>query len=43
MTQPEIRAAFTSGWQIDSIEASRLEVTFLPEEVSAWRAALTRI
>jgi SAM-dependent methyltransferase len=43
VTQGEIRAAFADGWRIDSIEPSRLEVTFLPDGVHAWLSAITTI
>jgi SAM-dependent methyltransferase len=42
VTQAEIRASFSAGWQVDSIEADRLHVTFDPGGVAAWLAALTR-
>jgi SAM-dependent methyltransferase len=42
VTEDEIRASFASGWQVDSIEPSRLVVTFLPEGVHGWLAQVTR-
>jgi len=42
VTEDEIRASFARGWRVDSIEASRLVVTFLPEGVSAWLSKVTR-
>jgi SAM-dependent methyltransferase len=43
VTESEIRASFGDGWRIDTIEASRLVVTFLPDGVHAWRSAVTRL
>jgi cyclopropane fatty-acyl-phospholipid synthase-like methyltransferase len=42
VTQEEIRASFSDGWQVDSIEAAKMDVTFRPEGVFAWRATITR-
>ncbi|MDQ1392088.1 MAG: hypothetical protein QOF30_1065 [Acidimicrobiaceae bacterium] len=42
ITQAEIRASFSHGWRVDSIERSRLVVTFQPDGVDAWLAAVTR-
>ena len=42
VTQAEIRASFAEGWQVDSIEAERLHVTFDAGGVAAWLASLTR-
>jgi cyclopropane fatty-acyl-phospholipid synthase-like methyltransferase len=42
VTQEEIRASFGDGWQVDSIDAARMDVTFSPQGVFAWRAMITR-
>jgi cyclopropane fatty-acyl-phospholipid synthase-like methyltransferase len=42
VTQDEIRASFTDGWQVDSIEAATIDVTFDPNGVLAWLATTTR-
>ncbi len=42
VTQNEIRASFHDGWRVDSIEPSRIEVTFDPDGVLGWLASLTR-
>jgi cyclopropane fatty-acyl-phospholipid synthase-like methyltransferase len=42
VTQDEIGASFGDGWQVDSIEPAKMDVTFSPEGVLAWRAAITR-
>lgn len=38
----ELRAAFGAGWRVASIEPERLEVTFDPGELPAWRARIER-
>lgn len=43
VTQDEIRATFASGWRVDSIEPSTIEVTMTPDGVPAWLSALTRV
>lgn len=42
VTQDEIRASFSVGWRIESIDAAKMDVTFRPEGILAWRAAITR-
>jgi SAM-dependent methyltransferase len=42
VTRPEIAAAFTDGWRIDSIEPARIEVTTEPDGIRAWSVAATR-
>jgi len=42
VTQDEIRASFGDAWQVDSIEAAKMDVTFSPDGMLAWRAAITR-
>jgi hypothetical protein len=43
VSQQEIRASFTRGWQVDSIQAVTFDVTLDPAGVHAWRAAITRM
>jgi hypothetical protein len=43
VTQAEIRDSFSDGWQVDSIEATTIDVLTNPRGVHAWRASLTRI
>jgi SAM-dependent methyltransferase len=38
----EIRATFTDGWRVDSIEPATLEVTIDPDGARAWLVAITR-
>jgi len=42
VTQDEIRTGFGEGWQVDSIEATTMDITIDPNGVLAWRAAITR-
>jgi hypothetical protein len=42
VTQAELRAAFAGGWQVDAIDAARIE-TVDGSGAAAWCAALTRI
>ena len=42
VTQAEIRASFSRGWSVDSIEPARLETTMGPDGIAAWLACLTR-
>jgi cyclopropane fatty-acyl-phospholipid synthase-like methyltransferase len=42
ITQGEIRTSFADGWNIRSIEPTRIEVTYDPSGVLAWHAAITR-
>jgi cyclopropane fatty-acyl-phospholipid synthase-like methyltransferase len=42
LTRQEILDAFT-GWQVDSIEPSTIEVTTDPDGVRAWLVSLTRV
>ncbi len=38
VTRDEIRASFSDGWQVDSIHAAKMDVTFSPEAYSlGWR------
>jgi SAM-dependent methyltransferase len=42
VTQEEIRASFAERWQVDSIDATKMDVTFRPEGVFAWLSMITR-
>ncbi len=42
VTQDEIRASFDEGWQVDSIEPAKIDITFSPTGALAWLAAITR-
>jgi cyclopropane fatty-acyl-phospholipid synthase-like methyltransferase len=42
ITQDEIRANFDRGWRIDSIEATKINVTTDPDGAHAWLASITR-
>lgn len=43
VSQDEIRAAFARGWQVESVEAARFDVTIDPAGAQAWRAMITRV
>jgi len=40
--QDEIRASFSAGWRIQSIDAATIEITLGPEGVQAWLASMVR-
>jgi cyclopropane fatty-acyl-phospholipid synthase-like methyltransferase len=42
ITQDEIRANFDRRWRIDSIEATKINVTTDPDGAHAWLASITR-
>jgi SAM-dependent methyltransferase len=42
VTREEIGSSFADGWRIDSIEESRIELTWNPEGAQAWLVAMTR-
>ncbi len=42
VTQDEIRASFIEGWEVDAIEAAKLDINIDPEGAQAWRAAVRR-
>jgi 2-polyprenyl-3-methyl-5-hydroxy-6-metoxy-1,4-benzoquinol methylase len=42
VTQEEIRASFSDGWNVDSIVPGRLFVTFMEQPVLSWLATITR-
>jgi cyclopropane fatty-acyl-phospholipid synthase-like methyltransferase len=43
VTQAEIRSSFQKGWQVDAIEAVKIETNLGPEGVFAWLARITRV
>jgi SAM-dependent methyltransferase len=43
VTEDEIRASFRDGWRVDSIEPARIDITFDPNGVIAWRSSITRV
>jgi SAM-dependent methyltransferase len=42
VTEDELRTSFATGWSVDSLDRSRMQVTFAPEGANAWLAILTR-
>jgi cyclopropane fatty-acyl-phospholipid synthase-like methyltransferase len=42
VSQEEIRANFSEGWHVDSIEPAKIEVNTDPNGIIAWRSAITR-
>ena len=42
VTQDEIKASFRGGWQVDSIEASKIDINIDPNGAIAWRASISR-
>jgi cyclopropane fatty-acyl-phospholipid synthase-like methyltransferase len=42
VTQDEIRAAFSEGWDLDSIEPAVIHITWDPTGALAWQVAATR-
>jgi SAM-dependent methyltransferase len=42
VTQDEIRAAFSEGWEVESIEPTVIDLTWDPVEANAWQVAATR-
>ncbi|HEY1989802.1 MAG TPA: class I SAM-dependent methyltransferase [Acidimicrobiales bacterium] len=42
VTQDEIEASFGHGWQVDSIEASRIVINIDPDGARAWRVSIRR-
>lgn len=42
VTQAEVRAAFSAGWRIESIDSAVIDLTWDPEGALAWLAAATR-
>ena len=43
VSQEEIRASFTNGWGIDSIESSLIETNMQDRDARAWLATITRV
>lgn len=43
VTQDELRASFASGWRVDAIDPSTIDVTVRPEPAKAWLLAATRV
>ncbi len=43
VTQDAIRASFSDGWRVDSIEAAKLDINIDPNGALAWRASISRI
>jgi len=41
--QEEIRASFSDGWRVDSIEAAEFETNLDPPVAQAWLATITRL
>ena len=39
----EIRLHFAEGWQVVSIQPSRIEITIEPGRVHAWLATISRV
>lgn len=42
VTQDEIKASFRVGWQVDSIEASKIDINIDPNGALAWRVSISR-
>jgi cyclopropane fatty-acyl-phospholipid synthase-like methyltransferase len=42
LTQYEIKASFRDGWQVDSIEASKIDINIDPNGALAWRVSISR-
>jgi SAM-dependent methyltransferase len=42
LSRAEIESSFADGWRIDSIEESRIELTWNPQGARAWLVAMTR-
>jgi hypothetical protein len=42
VTQDEIRAAFSEGWDVDSIEPTVIDLSWNPAGALAWQVAATR-
>jgi SAM-dependent methyltransferase len=43
VTQEEIRANFSDGWQVDAIEPAKIDITIDPNGALGWRASITRV
>jgi cyclopropane fatty-acyl-phospholipid synthase-like methyltransferase len=42
VTKDEVRAAFSEGWEVESIEPTVIDVTWGPDGALAWQVAVTR-
>ena len=42
ITEDEVRASFSDGWTVDSIEPTALDITIDPGRALAWQVAVTR-
>ena len=42
VTQDEIRASFGDGWQVDSIDAAKIDINIDPKGALAWRSSINR-
>jgi cyclopropane fatty-acyl-phospholipid synthase-like methyltransferase len=42
VSQDEIRASFSAGWRIESIDAVTIEITISPEGAQAWLTSMVR-
>jgi cyclopropane fatty-acyl-phospholipid synthase-like methyltransferase len=42
VTQDEIKASFRDGWQVDSIEASKIDINIDPNGALAWQVSISR-
>jgi len=42
VSRAEIRATFAGGWQVESIQPARIEVTISPDGAEAWLATIRR-
>jgi cyclopropane fatty-acyl-phospholipid synthase-like methyltransferase len=43
VSEAELRASFATGWRVDSIEPTVLEITLNPEGAKSWLASFTRL
>jgi cyclopropane fatty-acyl-phospholipid synthase-like methyltransferase len=43
VSQDEIRAIFTDGWRVESIEAAEIDITMAPGAALSWLATITRV
>jgi SAM-dependent methyltransferase len=43
VTEGELRTSFAAGWSVDSLDRSRMQITFAPEGANAWLAVLARV
>jgi SAM-dependent methyltransferase len=43
VTEGELRTSFAAGWSVESLDRSRMQVTFAPGGANAWIAVLARV